>query len=163
MEEAFRTFVTDRSRALCRMAFLMTGDWQRAEDLVQEALVRVYERRERLRDVDALEPYTRRVLVTIFLGWRARRWNAEQPVEHLPEGPTADSAGTAEDRDLTWRAILRLPRQQRAAVVLRFYEDMTEQDIAAVLGCSPGAVKSHLHRALARLRADTSLTRERTR
>lgn len=149
--EAFESLVVLRSAALLRTAYLLTGDRHLAQDLVQVALSRAYLRWGRLRSVDAGEAYVRRILVTqAASSWR-RKWHGEVPTSELPEG-----AGPAVDLDLRESlrvALLRLPPGQRAALVLRFYEDRSEADTATLLGCSPGTVKSRTSRALAALRA----------
>ena len=149
--EAFDALVALRSRALLRTAYLLTGDRQAAQDLLQSSLARAYSRWGRLRSVEAGEAYVRRVLVTQASSSRRRRWHGEVPTAHLPERP-------GQDVDLDLRAVLRqtlaaLPPQQRAVLVLRFYEDLSEADTAALLRCSVGTVKSRTSRALAALRA----------
>jgi RNA polymerase sigma-70 factor (sigma-E family) len=149
-ETAFREFVAARSAALVRAAYLLTGDRGDAEDAVQAALVRVYLAWPRIRRQEAVEAYTRRVLVREVLSWRRRRrvpqlLTAEVPDVVGPERPAADD-------DLR-RALLALPPRQRAVVVLRYYDDLTEAQIADALGVSPGSVKTHASRALAALRA----------
>jgi len=170
VDEEFGRFVAARGRSLCRAAYLLTGDWQSGEDLVQEALARTYQRRNRLRDASAFEPYARKVLVTQFLSWRRRRWHGELPhgaVADLPRPPNAEPAdgglGEVEDRSGLWPALRELSPQQRAVLVLRYYEDLTEADIAAALGCSPGAVKTHAARGLERLRRITAPRTEERR
>jgi RNA polymerase sigma-70 factor (sigma-E family) len=160
VDEEFRQFVVARSPALCRTAFLLTGDWQAGEDLVQETLTKTYLRRPRLRDPAALEPYARKVLVSLFLTWRRRRWHRELPQAELPSLGTDDRADQLADRSGMWSALAALPPQQRAVLVLRYYEDLTEADIAAVLNVSPGAVKTHAARALDRLRQAGAVSRE---
>jgi RNA polymerase sigma-70 factor (ECF subfamily) len=157
LDEEFGEFVAARGRALCRTAYLLTGDWQAGEDLVQEALTRTYLRRRRLRSAEGLEPYARKVLVSLFLSSRRRLWRREVPFASVPDGSSNDQLGAAEDRHGLWPALLELSAQQRAVLVLRYFEDLTEADIAAVLGCSPGAVKTHAARGLTRLRKSISL------
>jgi len=157
VEEAFGRFVAARGRALCRTAYLLAGDWQVGEDLVQEALTRTYLRRRRLRSAAALEPYARKVLVSLFLTSRRRHWHQELPVADVPDHAVNGQFDAAEDRRGLWPALLALPAQQRAVLVLRYFEDLTEAQIAAVLGCSPGAVKTHAARGLDRLRRSMAL------
>jgi len=157
VDEEFGQFVAARGRALCRTAYLLTGDWQVGEDLVQEALTRTYLRRRRLRSPAALEPYARKVLVSLFLSSRRRLWHRELPFATVPDQVSAGFLDAAEDRRGLWPALLELSAQQRAVLVLRYFEDLTEADIAAVLGCSPGAVKTHAARGLSRLRTSISL------
>jgi RNA polymerase sigma-70 factor, ECF subfamily len=157
VEEEFGRFVAARGRALCRTAYLLTGDWQVGEDLVQEALTKTYLRRRTLRSVEALEPYARKVLVTLFLSSRRRLWHRELPFASVPDRVSTDLLDAAEDRRGLWPALQELSAQQRAVLVLRYFEDLTEADIAAVLGCSQGAVKTHAARGLERLRKSISL------
>lgn len=152
MDDEFGRFVAARGRALCRTAYLLTGDWQVGEDLVQETLAKTYLRRSRLRSQAALEPYARKVLVSVFLSWRRRQWHRELPYANVPDRAADDELDGLLDRRGLWSALAGLPAQQRAVLVLRYFEDLTEADIAAVLGCSPGTVKSHASRGLERLR-----------
>ena len=152
MDEEFGVFVAARGGALCRTAFLLTGDWQAGEDLVQEALTRTYLRRRRLRSDAALEPYARRVLFSLFLSSRRRQWHRELPYADVPDQVSTGDIDEVLDRHGLWPALAQLTAHQRAVLVLRYFEDLTEADIAAVLGCSPGAVKTHAARGLDRLR-----------
>jgi RNA polymerase sigma-70 factor (sigma-E family) len=153
LDDEFGRFVAARGRALCRTAYLLTGDWQVGEDLVQEALAKTYLRRSRLRSQAALEPYARKVLVSVFLSWRRRQWHRELPYADVPDRAADDEFDCLLDRHGLWSALSGLPAQQRAVLVLRYFEDLTEADIATVLGCSPGTVKSHASRGLERLRS----------
>jgi RNA polymerase sigma-70 factor (sigma-E family) len=151
----FRDFVAGRSPALVRTAFLLTGDWQRAEDLLQTALLRCFGRWSSLTDPEA---YVKRTMVTTVTGWRRRRWAGEVPTASVPDRAAAgDPEGEAEARLDLLRSLAKLGPRQRAVIVLRFYEDLTEADIAALLGVSTGTVKSQLSRALTRLRTSPRL------
>ncbi|MET9313738.1 SigE family RNA polymerase sigma factor [Kribbella sp. NPDC003505] len=150
--ESFDRFVAARSRALLRTAYLLTRDHALAEDLVQTALAKAWFHWSRIRE-DNPEPYVRRILVTTYASWWRRRWNGEIPTEELPDAPTPSDA---DGLDL-WDAIGRLPRRQRAVVVLRFYEDLTEAETARLMGSSVGTVKSQTAKALARLRLDPAI------
>jgi RNA polymerase sigma-70 factor (ECF subfamily) len=163
VDEEFGQFVAARGASLCRTAYLLTGDWQTGEDLVQEALARTYLRRRRLRDGSVLEPYTRKVMMSLFLTARRRQWHKELPYADLPGTgrPGQVVSGESEeiaDRAGLWQALAELPAQQRAVLVLRYFEDLTEADIAAILRCSPGTVKSHAARGLERLRKTATVT-----
>jgi RNA polymerase sigma-70 factor (sigma-E family) len=154
---AFGEYVRIRSRALLRAAQAMTGNRSDAEDLVQATLVKAYLSWDRISDPAALDTYVRRVMVNTHIsGWRRRRLD-EYPTDDLPDSPAADATGDADLRDVVQRAIDRLPRQMRAAVMLRFYDDMTEPEVAAALGISVGTVKSTVARAVAKLRQDAEL------
>jgi RNA polymerase sigma-70 factor (sigma-E family) len=152
-EGEFREFVAVRSAALQRTAYLLVGDWALAEDLVQTALVKTYLAWRRLDGVAAIEPYARRVLVNTAIQWWRRRWRGERPTGLLPERPVADGADQRAERDRVWQLIRELPPRQRAVVVLRFYEDLSEADTARLLNVSVGTVKSQTSRAMAALRA----------
>ena len=156
--DGFDEFVAGRSARLLRIAYLLTQDWATAEDLVQTSLVKAWSAWKRI-DGDP-EPYVRRILVNTHAGWWRRRWRGEQPTGELPELPAADGHRTVDDREQLWQALRRLPVRQRAVLVLRYFEDLSEAEIADALGCSAGTVKSQASRALAKLRLDESLTAE---
>ena len=143
---AFDEFVLARSSGLLRTAYLLTHDHALAEDLLQTALAKAWFAWER---IDQHEAYVRRILVTTYATWWRRRWNGEHPTDD----PT-EAAGQRHD---LWSALERLPRRQRAVVVLRYFEDLTEAQTAQVLGCSVGTVKSQASKAFAKLRIDPSL------
>lgn len=145
-EEAFTEWASSRQQSLLRAAYLLTGDLGRAEDLVQEALVKIATRWPRLADGNP-EAYARRILFRDNVSlWRRRR---EVPVERLPAGSVAKPD---ESRLMVADALARLAPRQRAVLVLRYFEDLTETQTAAVLGISVGTVKSQAYDALARLR-----------
>lgn len=154
--EGFREFVAGRQNALLRTAWLLTADWQRAEDLVQTALAKVWPHWERVVAGGEPEGYVRRTLVTTWLTWQRRRWTGERPQAELPDlaapdGETAmDAAGL---RTALTRALATLSAEQRAVVVLRFYDDLSVEQTARVLGRPVGTVKSQTARALERLAA----------
>ncbi|PZF97186.1 SigE family RNA polymerase sigma factor [Micromonospora deserti] len=152
LEDEFRDFVAARSSALLRTAYLLTGDWATAEDLLQTALTKTYLAWKRLGGIEAIEPYARRVMVNTSTSWWRRRWHGERPTEVLPERAGIDEIEQQLDRDLLWRHLSALPSRQRAVLVLRFYEDLSEAQTAALLDISPGTVKSQTSRALATLR-----------
>jgi RNA polymerase sigma-70 factor (sigma-E family) len=147
----FDDFVRARGTGLLRVAFLLTGDRHAAEDLLQEVLERMYVRWQHIRD--APEWYARRALVNRANSrWRQRR---RRPEARLPDaaGPTApDHADQIAGRESLVGALAALPARQRAAIVLRYLDDMSIPDTARALGCSEGAVKSHSARGLAKLR-----------
>lgn len=152
IDEQFREFVSNRSAALLRTAYLLTGDWANAEDLLQTALTKTYLAWRRLGTIDSVEPYARRVLVTTATSWWRRRWHGEKPTGSLPETSGPDGADERAERDLLWQFVLGLPPRQRAVLVLRFYEDLTEAETARLLNISVGTVKSQGARAIATLR-----------
>jgi RNA polymerase sigma-70 factor (ECF subfamily) len=152
LEDEFRDFVTARSAALLRTAFLLAGDWATAEDLLQTALTKTYLAWKRLGQIEAIEPYARRVLVNTATSWWRRRWHGERPTEFLPERAAPDRLDEQLERDVLWRHVKALPARQRAVLVLRFYEDMSEAQTAALLNISAGTVKSQTSRALGTLR-----------
>lgn len=150
------TFVAARHGALVRAAYLLTGSQPDAEDLAQEALVRIVGRWRKVVRADDPVAYANRVLLNVFLSGRARRWRGEIPHAELPESEGDAGYRRVDDRDGLRRALLALPPRQRAAVVLRHYEQRSEADTATMLGCSVGTVKSLTSRGLATLRAEMS-------
>jgi RNA polymerase sigma-70 factor (sigma-E family) len=151
----FDDFVAARSSALLRTAYLLTHDHALAEDLLQTALTRAWFAWDRIEGHP--EPYVRRILVNTFSTWWRRRWNGEHATGDLPDAGTADGTDAVGDNHDLWQAMARLPRRQRAVVVLRYFEDLTEAQTAAALGCSVGTVKSQASKALAKLRIDPAL------
>jgi RNA polymerase sigma-70 factor (sigma-E family) len=147
----FEEFVAARGRALWRSAWLLTGDPQRAEDLVQTALVKCWRRWDQIALDDRVDGYVRRALLTTYTDWRRRKWTGEVPTASVPDRGFADPDLAVRHDVLT--ALAKLPRGQRAVVVLRFYDDLTEAQTADVLGVSVGTVKSQTARALQALRA----------
>ena len=156
-DPGFRDYVTTRSGSLLRMAYVLTRNRADAEDLVQAALAKTYQAWDRIEDRAALDGYVRRAMVNTHISWWRRRRLEEYPTEEIPDRPVADHAGDSELQDALKRALDRLPRRMRAAVVLRYYEDMSEAEIAEVLGVSQGTVKSTVSRAVAKLRIDAEL------
>ena len=156
----FRDFVRTRGRALLRSAYLLTGNLADAEDLVQSALAKTYLAWERIQDRKALDGYVRRAIVNTHISWWRRRRVDEYPTDEIPDQPAADTSGNSELHDTLQRALNRLPQRMRAAVVLRYFEDMTEAEVADALGVSQGTVKSTVSRAVAKLRSDNDLLAE---
>jgi RNA polymerase sigma-70 factor (sigma-E family) len=151
----FDAFVVAASPRLLRTAYLLTHNWASAEDLLQTALAKSWFAWGR---VDGNpEPYVRKIIVTTHSSWWRRRWRGELPSSALPEGTVLDRTVEVDDRADLWTALGRLPARQRAVIVLRFYEDLTEAETAATLGITLGTVKSQTAKALARLRIDATL------
>lgn len=156
--EAFRAYVAARSPALLRTAYLLTGSRADAEDLLQTALAKTYLAWDRIREREALDGYVRRVMVNTQTSWWRRRKVAEFATDELPETTAGrDSGDDLALHDALWRALGGLPTRQRATVVLRYYEDLSEAETAAVLGVSVGTVKSTTSRALMKLRDSSGL------
>jgi len=151
----YEAFVASRWSHLLRVGYLLARDWAAAEDLVQSALVKAWFAWRRL-DGDP-EPYVRRVIVTTFLSQRRRRWWGELAYSQVPEPEPLDDSARHDDRDALWRALGTLPPRQRAVLVLRYFEDLTEEETAHTLGVGVGTVKSSASRALAKLRLDPNL------
>jgi RNA polymerase sigma-70 factor (sigma-E family) len=137
-----------------RLAYLLTGDRALAEDLAQDAFVRLAGRLAHLRDEGAFEAYLRRTVVNLSRSYYRRRKVERAYLErHPPATPNAEApAADPGERDALWRALAALPQRQRAALVLRFYEDLSERQIADVLRCPVGTVKSLVSRGLSTLR-----------
>jgi RNA polymerase sigma-70 factor (sigma-E family) len=152
-QDSFRDYVAARLVGLSRAAFLLTGDRHLAEDLVQQALIQVASRWEKISAAGDPDPYVRRVLYTQHVSWWRRRRLIDRPHADPPDVVVADRAHDT-DTELTMRqALRRLTPKQRAVLVLRYFEDLTESQTAEVLGLSVGTVKSNTRDALARLRA----------
>lgn len=160
MSDGFDGFVVARGQALLRFAHVLCGNGHLAEDLVQEVLARAHRRWERIERMEAPEAYVRRAIVREFLSWRRRRASTEAVVAEVPDRPSGpDTAQELAARDEMWTLLAGLPRVQRAVLVLRFYEDLSEADTALVLGCSVGTVKSQTARGLDRLRVAMTVPR----
>jgi RNA polymerase sigma-70 factor (sigma-E family) len=150
----FDDFVQSRGQALLRFAYVLSGDAHLAEDLVQEVLARMHRRWDRITAMQHAEAYVRTAITRQYLSWRRRRSAKESILAEVPE-----PAGLAEPqqlilaRDQMWRLLAGLPRAQRAVLVLRFYCDLPDDEIASLLGCGQSTVRSQAARALARMRA----------
>ena len=155
----FDEFVAARSSRLLRTAYLLTRDHALAEDLLQTALTRAWFSWSRIQGDP--EPYVRKILVNTYASWWRRKWNGERAHAEPPE-PELTGGSTVDDRHDLWTAMGRLPRRQRAVVVLRFVEDLSEAETARILGVSNGTVKSQTSKALAKLRIDPALATETT-
>jgi RNA polymerase sigma-70 factor (sigma-E family) len=153
----FADFVRDRYAPLARSAFLLTGDRGHAEDLVQSALITTLKAWERLAAVEAAESYARTTMLHLAQRAARRRWRNEIPTDRdeLLHDASADPAQPdGRDEVVDVRALLAcLPWEQRAVLVLRYFDDLSERETATLLGCSEGTVKSRASRALAKLRA----------
>jgi RNA polymerase sigma-70 factor (sigma-E family) len=156
-DSAFRDYVLSRGTALLRTAIMLTGNRADAEDLVQAALAKTYLAWNKINDHAALDAYVRRAMVNTHISWWRRRRLEEFPTDELPDQVVADHALESDMAEVVRRALDRLPQRMRTAVMLRYFEDMTESEIAATLGISLGTVKSTVSRAVARLRIDAEL------
>jgi RNA polymerase sigma-70 factor (sigma-E family) len=151
--QGFPEFVQARRHSLLRTARMLTGDQYMGEDLVQAALERVWPRWDRVVERGDPYAYVRTVMLHLYTAWWRRAWRAEQPTGAVPEVAHSDDDFAATDlRDAFRRLLDTLPPRQRAVLVLRFHDDLTEAATAEALGCSVGTVKSQTARALARLR-----------
>ncbi len=152
-EEDFAAFVRARQNALVRFGYLLTGDRMSGEDLTQTALARLYLKWDTIRQTEAIEAWVRRVMVNEHASWWRRAWRHRERLDFdtAHSDSNAGPQSTPFDDDL-WRQVLALPPRQRAAIALRFYEDLSEAQTAEILGCSVGTIKSQTHRALAALR-----------
>jgi RNA polymerase sigma-70 factor (sigma-E family) len=163
----FDEFAVRELPGLLRYAVMLTGESDLAQDLVQDVMVKVHSQWRRVAAADHPRLYVKTMVTRAFLSWR-RRWAVRNvvlaPVEGFDGEPTRDHALSIVDRDDVWRRLAGLPRQQRAVLVLRYYERLTDPEIATMLGCSAGTVRGYASRALAALRlelaAELSLPRE---
>jgi len=151
----FSQYLAARQQALLRTAYLLTGDPDQAEDVLQNALAKLYLSWDRVRDRAALDAYVRRIIVNENNSLWRRGWKRrEHPAERVPETARLDEYDDGSGAAL-WAVVQTLPRRARAVVVLRYYEQLTEAETADVLGISVGTVKSQTSRALAALRERT--------
>jgi RNA polymerase sigma-70 factor (sigma-E family) len=148
----FESWATARLAALTRFAYLLTGSQSAADDAVQSALVRVCERWSRISRSDDPDAYVRRMVVNAHISSWRKTGRREWPVSVVRERTVSDPAEDVAGADAIWRLCAQLPAQQRAAVVLRFYEDLGYAEIAPILGVSQATARSHVHRALEALR-----------
>jgi RNA polymerase sigma-70 factor (sigma-E family) len=153
----YEEFADSRLGALLRYAVMLTGDLHMAQDLVQDTMVRVQLNWRRVAGSDSPDGYVRKMLTNQFIDLRRGSWLRRVLLRAEPDPVRAvpfDHADETAERDRVWGMLAKLPRQQRAALVLRYYEDLPDADIAEVLGCAVGTVRSSISRALATLRAD---------
>ncbi|HEY2791222.1 MAG TPA: SigE family RNA polymerase sigma factor [Micromonosporaceae bacterium] len=157
----FADFAAACSARLLRTAHMLTHDWAAAEDLLQDSLAKTWLAWSRIDD--SPEAYARRILVTSYISQQRRRWRRELPIDDFTAHSihAGDDFGASDDRDALWRALDRLPARQRAVVVLRYYDDLPEAAVAAMLHTSIGTVKSQASKALAKLRVDRSISHDR--
>lgn len=159
----FDDWVAQRGAALLRFAYLLTRDHTRAEEAVQDALLAAYSRWTRICRGQDPEAYVRRSIVNADISRWRRFFRRETPTADpagAPPGP--DHAEAQAEHDAVWTLCATLPTKQRAAVVLRYYEDLPDAEIAAILDCSPATVRSQIHRALATLRTTLTTAEEAT-
>lgn len=165
MADPFADYVVARQRSLLRSAWLLTGDWALAEDLVQTALIKVWPRFEKVAASGDPDGYVRTTMYRTFVSWRRIGWRREVAAETLPERSAPDGSAASDLRVVLGRALPHLAPRQRAVVVLRYFEDRSEAETATMLGCSIGTVKSQSSKALASLRrlldGDPSMDRVR--
>ncbi|WP_285708587.1 SigE family RNA polymerase sigma factor [Microtetraspora sp. NBRC 16547] len=158
MEDDYERFVGERADALLRYGYLLTGNPHDAADLVQEGLVRLRGAWSRVRRKHDPERYVRTTMTRLHVNiWRLRR--REQLSWDLPEEPVTD----VHDDGSVWKVLETLPKKQRAVLVLRYYEDLSDAEIAEIMGISRGTVRSQASRALDKLRATELASLESTR
>lgn len=156
--EEFREFAASRAAPMHRSAYLLCGDWHLAHDLVQETLTKAYRSWRRVAHADNPDAYVRRILINVVRDRSHGRAAVTVPLDEAPEPAVGDESDNVARRAALFQALLKLPFRQRATVVLRYLEGLSERETAAVLKCSEGTVKSQASRALATLRHH--LTRE---
>jgi RNA polymerase sigma-70 factor (sigma-E family) len=152
-DAAFTEFVQLRGTTLARTAYLIVGDAHRSEDVLQTALVETYLRWHKLRRPEAADAYVRKAIVTANAAWWRRRSSRELPQDAMPEHALHDRSDELVVRHTVLDLLHQLSPRQRAVIVLRFFDDLSEADTAATLGCSVGSVKQHTTRGLERLRS----------
>jgi RNA polymerase sigma-70 factor (sigma-E family) len=144
----FTAYVQSRRAALVRLAYLLSGSATEAEDLTQASLIRLYASWNRIRERDSTDAYARTILVNAIHTWRRRR--REEPVA-VAEAAAPIASDYAERQEI-WQLLAGLPRRQRAVVVLRYYEGLSDEEIAEILGCAPVTVRTQISRGLTKLR-----------
>jgi RNA polymerase sigma-70 factor (sigma-E family) len=150
-EDEYVAYVTARGSALRRTAYLLCGDWHRADDIVQTAIAKLYVHWNKAKRASFLDAYVRRILTRTYLDEQRLRWWSVQRVEAVPDQPTTPSS-SAEDRMLLLDALAQVPPRQRAVLVLRFWEDLSVEQTAEILRCSVGTIKSQTAHGLAAMR-----------
>ncbi len=150
-DQEYIEYVTARIPALRRLAYLLSGDEHRADDLVQQTITTLYLKWRRASAADHLDAYVRTMLVRTYVDERRLAWARVRLFRHAPEPPPLEPGGV-EERQVVRAALARLPRRQQAVLVLRFFYDLSVDDVAATLSCSTGTVKSHTSRGLSTLR-----------
>ena len=165
MSRSFEDFAAAEVTPMLRYATVLTCDAQLAQDVVQECLLRAQQRWQRIGGLDAPAAYVKRMITNEYLSWRRRRAAKDVAMSHaaldVVGGTAVDDVGRYDERDAMLRRIALLPRKQRAAVVLRYYDGFDDAEIAEVLGCGQGTVRSHISRALTTLRAAEHLEEAR--
>lgn len=151
--DAFTSFVRQHTSALLGTAYLLTGDFAAAEELVQETLVHLYPKWDKVSAADAPLAYVRRSLINCFVNQRRRPASREYAMEAVPDHGVPDlAAARLADRDEIWTLMRDLPERQRAALVLRYFHDLPDEQIAGALSCRAGTVRSLISRGLAAMR-----------
>jgi RNA polymerase sigma-70 factor (sigma-E family) len=151
-EREFLDFASSATDGMCRTAYLMCGDWYRAADLTQEALIRLYVAWPRLDKLAGLYRYARQTVVTVAIDAARRRGDEVPGSSATVDRRGADSTSQVDERMLLMEALAELPTRQRACVVLRYYEDLGVDEVASALGCRPGTVRSQTAQGLEGLR-----------
>ncbi len=151
-DAAFQAYFVARSDSMRGTAYLLCGDWHRAEDLVQQTFTKIYLAWRRIQRHEAMDSYTRQTLVRTFLSERRRGWFRYESVGPPETDRAAPSSGLADERLVLMEALAKVPPRQRAVLVLRYWEDQSVEQTAELLDCSPGNVKSQAARGLTTLR-----------
>jgi len=151
-EQRFEQLAVQRASHLHSTAFLLVGSWPAAQDLVQDALVATWQNLRRVEDPEALEGYLRTILVRKAMRWRHRVRDREVLVSDPSDSGSIDPTTVVDDRDELHRRLFKLARRERAMIVLRYYENLSEVEVAAIFDCPVGTVKSTTSRALQRIR-----------
>jgi RNA polymerase sigma-70 factor (sigma-E family) len=154
----FEEFAAMRMPRVLRFGAVLAGDRATAEDLAQEVLIRAYSHWDKIGGLDRPELYVRKMMLNEFLSWRRRSARQVPAGDRAlePASPAPDHAQEYTEREALLAEVGKLPRRQRAVLVLRYYEDLGDAEIAELLGCTPGTVRSHASRALAALRVEMS-------
>lgn len=153
LDDSFAEFVQTRGEYHRRVSILLAGDWHAGEDLIQASLLRLYEVWPRLDTTTRADAYLHKIMVNQQRSWRRTKWRGEVPGSHIPDPASPDDPADQQATGAVVRAALTgLPYKQRAALVLRYFADLTEGETATILGCSAGSVKTHTSRGVHAMR-----------
>jgi len=148
----FSDYVSANAEKVRFTAYLLCADWHEAEDIAQIAFIRLYQSWQRIDRSEPIDAYVKRTVVRVFLNNRRRLWRTIERLASVPPEPLPEAAAAPESRMVIWAALSQVPRRQRAALILRYWEDFSLTETAAILGCSIGTVKSQCARGLRTLR-----------
>lgn len=153
----FEEYTRSRLVLLLRTATAICGNRHLGEEIVQDILIKLHAKWPQVSHVDNIDAYVRRMLANEYISWR-RKWSRIVPTEFVPDRAVLDHSGRIADRDLLRREVDKLPRRQQVALALRYFDGLSDPDIAAAMGCTESSVRSFISRGLAGLRIELTVT-----